>query len=148
MVAIELQNAAPEFNIPDESEFQSWAKKIDTSENDQQIVALRIVDEEEMSKLNSQYRQKAGPTNVLSFPADLHEEIDIPFIGDVVVCAPVVIKESVDQGKSEISHWAHMTVHGILHLQGYDHINETDAEQMESIEIRVMNELGFENPYK
>ena len=147
MVTVELQNAAPQFSVPTEAQFQSWAQAIETAENNNQMVALRIVDEKEMTKLNTQYRKKTGPTNVLSFPSELHDDIDIPFMGDVVICAPVVIKEAKQQGKTEQSHWAHMTVHGILHLQGYDHMNEADAQQMESIEIQIMRKFGFENPY-
>jgi probable rRNA maturation factor len=108
---------------------------------------LRIVDEAEMTGLNEQYRKKSGPTNVLSFPADLPQGVNSPFLGDIIICAPVVAKEAKDQGKSLDSHWAHMTVHGILHLQGYNHIDNTEAEQMESLEIKIMQQLGFANPY-
>ena len=118
MIIVELQNAASDYNVPDESLFQSWASAIETSLYDQ-IVALRIVDENEISELNALYRKKQEATNVLSFPAELHEDVDIPFIGDVVICAAVVIKEAQQQSKSEQSHWAHMTVHGILHLQAH-----------------------------
>jgi len=146
MITVELQNAASDYTVPDESLFQSWASAIETSQYDQ-IVALRIVDEKEISELNALYRKKQGATNVLSFPAELHKDVDIPFIGDVVICAAVVIKEAQQQSKSEQSHWAHMMVHGILHLQGYDHEDDNDAEQMESKEIQIMSKLGFDNPY-
>ncbi len=147
MVTVELQYAVTEIALPEEAQFESWAKVIETPNNDPQVVAIRIVNEQEMSALNNQYRQKEGSTNVLSFPAELHDEVDLPFIGDVVICAPIVIKEAHKQGKTEESHWAHMTVHGILHLQGYDHAYEAEALQMESLEIKIMQQLGFDNPY-
>ncbi len=147
MVSVELQNVVNQFAVPDKSHFETWALAIPTPNNESQVATIRIVDEPEMIDLNSQYRQKDGPTNVLSFPAQLHKDVDIPFIGDVVICAPVVINEAKQQGKVEESHWAHMTVHGILHLQGYDHVNEKDAQHMESLETQILNNLGFENPY-
>lgn len=147
MVSVELQNVVNQFAVPDKSHFETWALAIPTPNDESQVATIRIVDEPEMIDLNSQYRQKDGPTNVLSFPAQLHKDVDIPFIGDVVICAPVVINEAKQQGKVEESHWAHMTVHGILHLQGYDHVNEKDAQHMESLEIQILNNLGFENPY-
>lgn len=145
MIEVEVQIAASADDIPSEETFQYWVSQIESDA--EQEVALRIVDETEMTQLNEQYRKKSGPTNVLSFPAELPGGIDVPFLGDIIICAPVVAKEATDQGKSLDSHWAHMTVHGILHLQGYDHIDEADAEQMESLEIKIMQQLGFANPY-
>ena len=145
MIKLEVQIAASSDDIPSEDDFQRWADPIEV--NSAQEVALRIVDESEMTQLNEQYRKKSGPTNVLSFPADLPEGVDVPFLGDIIICAPVVVKEATEQGKLLDSHWAHMTVHGILHLQGYDHIDKADAEKMESLEIKIMQQLGFANPY-
>jgi probable rRNA maturation factor len=145
MIEVEVQFATSANDIPSEDTFQSWVSQIEVSTA--QEVALRIVDEAEIVQLNEQYRKKTGPTNVLSFPAQLPDGVDVPFLGDIVICAPVVTKEALDQGKSHYSHWAHMTVHGILHLQGYDHINEADADKMESLEIKIMHQLGFANPY-
>ena len=147
MVNVEVQFVASVQDTPEENEFRSWANAVESTVAGQQEAAIRIVDEAEMAELNFQYRKKNGPTNVLSFPAQLHEEIDIPFIGDVIICASIVAKEALEQGKSLESHWAHMTVHGILHLQGYDHIDDGDANKMENLEIQIMNKLGFENPY-
>ena len=147
MINIEVQNAASTEELPSEETFQKWASAIEDDSNQHKDVSMRIVDEAEMGELNNQYRKKTGVTNVLSFPADLPEGIDIAFLGDIIICAPVVAKEAADQGKSLESHWAHMTVHGILHLQGYDHIDEAEAEQMERLETKIMKELGFENPY-
>ena len=145
MIKVEVQYAASADNIPSEDTFQLWVGQIEVDAV--QDVALRIVDEAEMAQLNEQYRKKTGPTNVLSFPADLPDGVDVPFLGDIIMCAPVVAKEATDQGKSIDSHWAHMTVHGILHLQGYDHIDEAEAGKMESLEIKIMHKLGFANPY-
>ncbi len=127
MITVEVQFAASTDDIPDEGTFQSWVSMIEASTT--QEVGLRIVDEVEMTKLNEQYRKKSGSTNVLSFPADLPHGVDVPFLGDIIICAPVVAKEAKDQGKSLNSHWAHMTVHGILHLQGYDHIDNAEADK-------------------
>jgi probable rRNA maturation factor len=145
MVKLELQLAVIEQPTPSETKFQQWAGAIQ-SESDQEV-SLRIVDETEMVQLNQQYRKKTGPTNVLSFPADLPDGVNVPFLGDIIICAPVVAIEAASQGKSLDSHWAHMTVHGILHLQGYDHIDKSEAEIMENLEIQIMSELGFANPY-
>jgi len=145
MIQVEVQYAASSGDIPCENTFQSWAGKIEVETT--QEVALRIVDEAEMTQLNQQYRKKSGATNVLSFPAEFPDGVDVPFLGDIIICAPVVAKEAADQGKSLDSHWAHMVVHGILHLQGYDHIDDAEAEQMESLEIKIMHLLGFANPY-
>ncbi len=145
MVQVEVQYGYSDDETPDEDMFQLWAAEIESSRATE--IAIRIVDEQEMSDLNRQYRKKTGPTNVLSFPAELHVDVELPFIGDVIICAPIVVKEATEQEKSPLSHWAHMSVHGILHLQGYDHINEADAAEMESLEIKILNKLGFENPY-
>jgi len=145
MIEVEVQFAASADDIPSEETFQGWVSQIEVDA--EQEVALRIVDEKEMAQLNLQYRKKSAPTNVLSFPAELPDGVDVPFLGDIIICAPVVAKEATDQAKSLDSHWAHMTVHGILHLQGYDHIDDADAEAMESLEIKIMNKLGYANPY-
>ena len=147
MVTMQVQYALTYSAVPSEEKFQIWSAAIPSNNKQQQEVSLRIVDEQEMKELNMKYRNKACSTNVLSFSADLHEEVDIPFLGDVVICAPVVEKEATDQGKSTLSHWAHMTVHGILHLQGYDHTNDAEAAEMEQLEIQILYKLGFDNPY-
>ena len=142
---MEIQRAVEDSTIPDDEQFQKWAAAIEAS--DKQVVSIRIVDEVEIAALNQQYRKKSHATNVLAFPADIPTEVDLPFIGDIVICAPVVAKQAAEQGKSLLSHWAHMTLHGILHLQGYDHIDDADAKIMENIEVHLMSKLGFSNPY-
>lgn len=110
-------------------------------------LSVRIVDEDESQALNLQYRGKDKPTNVLSFPCELPDGVELPLLGDLVICAQVVAKEALEQGKVLHAHWAHMVVHGTLHLLGYDHIEDGEAEEMEAIEIQVLLELGYPNPY-
>jgi probable rRNA maturation factor len=110
-------------------------------------VAIRIVDADEGRALNLQYRGRDYATNVLSFPADLPPGLNLPLIGDLVICAPVVVREAAEQGKKPADHWAHLTIHGTLHLLGYDHIDEAEAEAMEGLETRVLAGLGIADPY-
>jgi len=110
-------------------------------------VAIRIVDADEGKALNRQYRGRDYATNVLSFPADFPPGVALPLIGDLVICAPVVAREAADQGKKPADHWAHMTVHGTLHLLGYDHIEDAEAEAMEALETRILAGLGISDPY-
>ena len=111
-------------------------------------LVVRIVDESESESLNTTYRQKHQSTNVLSFPFEAPPGIDEPHLGDLVVCAPVVEREAQQQNKSLESHWAHMIVHGVLHLQGLDHQNEQEAEEMESLERQILADLGYPDPYE
>ena len=113
-------------------------------------VSVRIVEKDEIRALNRDYRQRDYVTNVLSFPAGTIEGLpaeEAQALGDVVVCAAVVAAEAAEQGKSVEDHWAHMLVHGMLHLQGYDHVEDTQADQMEALEIRLLSQLGYSNPY-
>lgn len=110
-------------------------------------VSIRIVDNDESQSLNQQYRGKDKPTNVLSFPTEFPEGVDIPFLGDLVICSPVVERESIEQNKELIAHWAHMVIHGTLHLMGYDHIDEKDANIMEPLETALLASLGYPCPY-
>lgn len=113
-------------------------------------MTVRIVGLEESQELNSTYRDKDKPTNVLSFPFENPPGLNepLPILGDLVVCAEVVAQEADEQNKTNLSHWAHMIVHGSLHLLGYDHINETEALQMESLEIEILKQLSISNPYE
>ncbi|GJM09543.1 MAG: endoribonuclease YbeY [Lysobacteraceae bacterium] len=144
MIELVVQNVSQSAaQCPDENQFKQWAEVVRADGE----VCLRIVDEPEMSQLNQQYRGKQGPTNVLSFPLALPPGIPVNHLGDIVVCAPVVFKEARDQGKAAVAHWAHMMIHGLLHLLGHDHIEESEAQQMEQIEIESLKTLGFDNPY-
>lgn len=116
-------------------------------------IGIACVDNAESQQLNLEYRGKDKPTNVLSFPSDLPDEmaaiLDSFPIGDLVICIPVVLQEAIDQQKTPIEHFTHMLVHGTLHLMGYDHeTSETDAEEMEALEIEILKKFGFDNPYK
>lgn len=145
-ILLDLQLCIEDDALPSQAQFEKWASKALLSESDMEMT-VRVVDAEESQQLNNEYRDKDKPTNVLSFPFEAPEFVDIDLLGDLVICAPVVQAEAVEQNKRLESHWAHMIIHGTLHLQGYDHINDTDAEKMESLEIKILNELGYNNPY-
>ena len=110
-------------------------------------MTVRIVDEAESHELNLNYRGKDRPTNVLSFPFECPDEVELPLLGDLVICRQVVEREAQEQDKPVMAHWAHMVVHGSLHLLGYDHIEDDEAEEMESLEAQIMTGLGFADPY-
>jgi probable rRNA maturation factor len=150
LYSIVIQLAADKKLIPKKSLMRKWAisalnKKMESAE-----ITIRIVSSEEMTELNSTYRQKNGITNVLSFPFTMPEavQIDVPILGDIVICAEVVNREAFEQKKSEEAHWAHMIIHGVFHLLGYDHETDHDAEIMEALEIEIMQSLGYANPYE
>jgi probable rRNA maturation factor len=143
---VEIQNASEAPNVPEDAGFRRWAEA--ASQRDGAAVVIRIVDEPESAELNRCYRNKSGPTNVLSFPFEVPDGIPNDLLGDLVICAGVVEREAREQGKDPDAHWAHMVVHGLLHLQGYDHIDEQDATVMENEEIAILSKLGFSNPYE
>lgn len=133
---------------PTDEQFQNWLEVILAAEQKDDIeLTVRIVDESESADLNQEYRNKAGSTNVLSFPFECPQEVELNLLGDLVICATVVEREAKQQHKTSQAHWAHMLVHGVLHLLGYDHIEDQDAEKMESREVTIMDMLGFANPY-
>jgi len=133
--------------LPSEESFQYWAQA-SYSGDDEVVASLQIVDSDEMQNLNKNYRGKDEPTNVLSFPMELPEEVGINILGDLALCDEVIETEAKQQAKTSEAHWAHMIVHGMLHLQAYDHVEDDEAEVMEAKEIEIMKILGFENPYK
>jgi probable rRNA maturation factor len=110
-------------------------------------ISLRIVDSEEIQALNLQYRNKDKPTNVLSFPCVLPDGVDDPLLGDIVICGPIIEQEASEYNIEVQAHWAHMLIHGTLHLLGYDHIEEADALAMEKLETNILTKLGFPEPY-
>jgi len=134
-------------DVPDPGLMQTWATAAYLEEKPA-VASLLVASSDEIQNLNKQYRNKDRPTNVLSFPVQLPEEVDVNLLGDIVLCPSVIKQEAEQQSKSEESHWAHMVVHGMLHLQGYDHIKENEAEEMEQLEIDILGQLGFENPYE
>jgi probable rRNA maturation factor len=133
--------------LPTEADFARWARAA-LLEGQPAEVCIRIVDSEESRDLNHQYRGKDKPTNVLSFPFEAPEHIELDLLGDLVLCAPVIAHESEEQNKPLAAHWAHMIVHGMLHLQGHDHIEDDQAEEMEALEIRILTTLGYDDPYR
>lgn len=147
-LSLDLQLAKSFSGLPSEDDFQRWARTaLEGAEDKDYELSLRIVDTEEMIELNHQYRHKNKATNVLSFPADLPEELNLPLLGDIVICAPIVEKEACEQEKTLPAHWAHMLIHGMLHLLGYDHLDDDEADTMEALEINYLARLGFTSPY-
>lgn len=133
--------------IPGTADFERWVRAALAGEREAAEVSLRVVGVEEGAELNASYRGRSGPTNVLSFPCDSPPGMEPPLLGDVVMCAPVVAREAREQGKPGAAHWAHMTVHGILHLLGYDHETPGEADVMERREARILATLGYADPY-
>lgn len=149
MYQIDIESNSTSQCIPDAGLLESWISAALRSQRlEEAEVSLYIVDEDESQELNAQYRGKDKPTNVLSFPADIPEEVGIPLLGDLVVCAPVVEREASEQSKSLEAHWAHMLVHGCLHLLGFDHVLDDEAEAMEALETEIITGLGFPAPYQ
>lgn len=158
MIHLDFQNAVDDIAedfLPSFEECENWVESalLDDWASGETELTIRIVDQAESQTLNADYRGKDKPTNVLSFPfenpsvlVDLGEEL--PYLGDLVICAEVVIAEANDQNKVLMDHWAHMVVHGCLHLQGFDHIEEDEAEEMEALEIEILDSLGIASPYE
>ena len=154
---LELQNPFKFDTIPPLTDCQHWVESalIAIHQNEKSALVIRFVDEQEGVELNNTYRHKNQATNVLSFPyeapdfgAEIPELADEDnYLGDLVLCEPVVKKEASQQSKTLQSHWAHLIVHGTLHLKGFDHLNDKDAEAMEALEIKILKGLGFKNPY-
>lgn len=147
-IELDLQLAVENENdLPSATDFQRWLEAAILRFQADAEVTIRIVDSEESQILNRDYRGKDKPTNVLSFPFEAPPGIEINLLGDLIICRQVVEKEAKEQEKSLLSHWAHMVVHGSLHLLGYDHIDDDEAEEMESLETEIMQEMGYNDPY-
>lgn len=145
---MDIQNVSGYDSLPTNESIIQWAGlALDEQHKDAEIT-LRVVDTEEGLKLNKAWRNKDLATNVLSFPVGEPIEHAPNLLGDIVVCAPIVVKEAKEQKKDVESHWAHLIIHGILHLQGYDHQSDEEAHEMESKEINIMDKLGYNNPYE
>ncbi len=149
IVHLSLAGGVTRAGIPQRVSFERWVlaaatgvRRLGASE-----VSIRIVGSEEGREFNQRYRQRDYATNVLSFPADLPPEMKLPLIGDLVICAPVIASEAQTQGKPVRNHYAHMTVHGVLHLLGHDHQTNDDAARMEALETRILRTLGITHPY-
>ncbi len=145
---IDVEVNSSSTKIPSVENIELWiSAALQSDELNQAEVSVYIVDEAESQELNAQYRGKDKPTNVLSFPADIPDEVGVPLLGDLVICAPVVEREAQEQGKTLEAHWAHMLVHGTLHLLGYDHVEDDEADVMEALETRLITQLNFPAPY-
>lgn len=138
---------ATEGECPSDDSFRRWAEAALEGQSSARELTIRVADAVEIQQLNRDYRGKDYATNVLSFCADLPEELDIPLLGDIIICPEVVAREANEQHKPLQAHWAHMVVHGVLHLLGYDHIDDDEAEEMESKEIAILANLGYPDPY-
>ncbi|MFC0323127.1 rRNA maturation RNase YbeY [Gallibacterium melopsittaci] len=147
-VIVDLQIVSEEQdNLPTLEQFTHWATQAVRPEQENVELTIRIVDEAESHHLNFTYRGKDRPTNVLSFPFEVPEGIELPLLGDLIICRQVVEKEAAEQEISLEAHYAHLTVHGCLHLLGYDHIEDDEAEEMESLETEIMLGMGYADPY-
>ncbi|WP_114191755.1 rRNA maturation RNase YbeY [Edaphovirga cremea] len=147
-VILDLQIACESSDgLPAEADFRRWLDVVLPQFQEVSEVTIRIVDEAESHELNHTYRGKDKPTNVLSFPFEAPPGMEMPLLGDLIICRQVVEQEAVEQDKALLAHWAHMVVHGSLHLLGYDHILDEEAEEMESLETEIMQSLGYPDPY-
>lgn len=145
---IDLQIATEQDHIPTLAQFEQWVNAALPDTLSPVELTIRLVDTAEGTYLNETYRQKIGPTNILSFPFENEgDELPIPLLGDLVICVPVMLAEAKELGKSVEFHWAHLVVHGILHLLGYDHMQEQEAMLMEGLEYSILQRLGYPNPY-
>ena len=149
-IAEDLNSEMPESgeeDVPDPALLQTWAQAAYLSDVPA-VASVLVTTAAEIRQLNKQYRDKDKATNVLSFPMESPEEVDLCLLGDIALCVKVIKQEAREQSKSALSHWAHMVVHGMLHLQGYDHVDDDEAQEMEQKEILILNQLGFDDPYK
>jgi len=153
-VLLDIQNTIDSKKLPPPIKIENWVsvalEKVDTKFN-QPEVTVRVVSLAESQELNLQYRNKNKPTNILSFPFEVPDMIPQDeigeFLGDLVICEDIIIQEAKEQKKSLESHWAHMIIHGTLHLIGFDHVMANDAEDMEALEVKILTTLGFSDPY-
>ena len=145
-IELDVQRATTVQPLPENRQFEIWVATA-LRDHAPAVLTVRLVEIAEMHQLNRRFRGKDAATNVLSFPAELPDTIELPLLGDVVLCAPVVAEEARLQGKSPEAHWAHLTIHGVLHLLGHDHQEPGEAAVMEGLEIKLLESLGFPNPY-
>ena len=145
---IDIQNVSRYKSLPKNKLIVKWAKLALDEQYEEAEITLRIVDEEEGQELNKVWRKKDSATNVLSFPIGETIEQTPNLLGDIVICAPIVEKEAKEQGKDIEAHWAHLIIHGILHLHGYDHESRKEANIMQSTEIRILKHCGYADPYE
>lgn len=148
MNIIDIQRVFKSSNQPENTQLELWVNTVLTNSNEDFELTLRIVDEAESANLNETYRHKKGATNILSFPFETPDGMELNLLGDLVICSPVLEREAQEQNKPLHNHWAHIVMHGTLHLLGYDHVDETDAQEMEAKEIELLQILSIPNPYE
>ncbi|MDY6829161.1 MAG: rRNA maturation RNase YbeY [Pseudomonadota bacterium] len=146
-VQLDVQVATTATLAPKRQQIQRWVEAALLPFRTAAEVCVRLVDRDESAALNQQYRGRSGPTNVLSFATELPEGVTLCMLGDLVICVPLVASEALDQDKPYFDHFAHLVVHGCLHLLGHDHEEESQAEEMESVERRILADLGIPDPY-
>ena len=144
---ISIQNQSMHSFIPSDDQLKIWADKTMKERVQNAMLCLCIVDKDEITELNLRYRGKDGTTNILSFPFECPEHVKSDMIGDIVICAPVLATEAKAQSKTLLDHWAHMVVHGTLHLLGFTHDDDDNAQRMEATEIKILETFGIANPY-
>lgn len=147
-VAVDLQIAVADAGVPAAASFERWVGAALDGRDARRQLVVRVVGEDESRDLNRRFRHKDKPTNVLSFPFDPVPGIEEAYLGDLVICAPIVAREAADQHKAGDAHWAHLVVHGVLHLLGYDHADGEQARIMEALEIGILGRLGYLDPYQ
>ena len=146
-ISIDIQRADTSEEIPSNVSINRWVKSALGNNDDPVELSIRVVAEQESAELNLRYRGKSGATNVLSFPFSAVTPEPLPILGDLVVCAPIVTLEAQQQHKALEAHWAHMIIHGVLHLLGHDHENDHDAQTMEILETEILLGLNYPAPY-
>lgn len=144
---LDIQRAGQGADEPSDAQLRKFARAALLDIGGLHSLTIRLVDADESAALNAQYRHRSGPTNVLSFPFEAPPGIPSNLLGDLVICTPVVQQEAAEQGKPLLAHWAHMVVHGVLHLRGYDHLTPVEAGKMETLETAILARLGYANPY-
>ena len=151
-IVVDVQYAQEEMleaeaDIPPPKAFKRWVAAALSGRAESGELTIRVVGVAEGTMLNESFRHRSGPTNVLAFPMDSSPESDLPLLGDLIICAPLVLQEAREQHKAPLAHWAHLTVHGTLHLLGYDHDEPGKAEIMERLEAVIIEGLGYPDPY-
>jgi len=149
-LALDLQMAlqqSKDVDLPLQEDLEQWVTAALEGAMGEAELTIRLVENDESASLNQQYRNKSGPTNVLSFPFEAPADVELPLLGDLIICVPLVVCEARQQGKTVRAHWAHLVIHGVLHLRGYDHIDDAEAREMEDLERKIMAYLGFDDPY-
>lgn len=146
-ITVNVQFATERKGVPSAPEIRRCAEQALAGRVDDCELVVRVVGEAESAQLNRDFRGKSGPTNVLSFPFEAPAGVPSKLLGDLIVCAPVVRKEAREQQKAARAHWAHMIVHGCLHLLGYDHQSDDQAREMEALEVEILGRLGVDDPY-